>query len=495
MQADDIVLEVRDKQLQRVGTIMAKDFDFEIADLHNDVGAFTLTIASDHPMASALRTPGAGIVLAAGGITFSGPVSQPEVSVTQEDANGTLVVKGVSDTVILGDALAYPQPSNSDVTTQVVAYDEATAKAETLMHYYVSRNIGPNGSTARKNRNLIMGTDAARGTTLTKKPRFQVLGDLLNEIAAIDGLGYRVTQRDSGLVFETYATEDRRLTVRLSTLNGQLDSQTVATSAPGVTRAIVGGTGDLVARKFVEVTTPDSLSAEENWGRRIERFVDERSTNLSAELTKAGQELLADQGFSFASVQTVPVENSSLTFGTEWQLGDLVTVEVDGVELSSFVSGYVLKADADGVRLGVVLGDPNDFAQDGGMVRQLTQVTRQVDAIQRTVETKLEVVDDTGWIDLPNTVAPGNLKYRRRNGYVTVRFIATAQTASGSTYTVNTTTLPVAYRPSANSRGACDFSGYPGAMLVNSAGNVLVAHTSGALRSTIEGLVIYPAES
>lgn len=391
MRVDDIRLEVRDKTLKRVGVILPQDYDFEIADLHNNVGAYTLTIAADHPLAETLLTPGSGIILTMGGVTFSGPVNQPEYSANQENSAGKLTIKGISDSVLVADALAFPQPSNSNPATQTVAFDEATGTAEGLLHWYVDRNIGPSGSTARKNRNLTMGPNLQRGSTFAKKPRFDVLGDLLNEIASVDGMGYRIVQREDKLVFETYATEDRRLMVRLSLFNNELESQTVATSAPGVTRAIVGGLGEqMVSRKFIEVTTTDSLTAEAEWGRRIERFVDQKQTNLNAELLKAGQELLADQGFSLASVQTVPVEDSSYVIGVDYGLGDVVAIEVNDVELATIVTGYVLKVNMDGVKLGLVCGNPEDFSTDGGVVGQLSTVARRVGTLELTAASSEE---------------------------------------------------------------------------------------------------------
>lgn len=374
----------------RVGAILPEDLDITISDLHNKIGNWTIKLSNEHPMAPALRTPGAGITVTAGGLTFSGPALQPEFEASSEDGLGNVTIKGVCDKVILADALAYPQPTNPDPSTQTVGSDEVTANAETLMHSYVGGNIGPYSPVERRNPYLTLGPNLSRGAVATKRPRFPVLGDLLNEIAAVDGLGYRVVQVGPSLEFRTYQTVDRRLGVRLSMFNGELATQKVATSAPGVTRVIVGGKGDLVARKFVASTSAESLAAEALWGRRIERFVDQRSDNLTSALQQAGQELLAEQGYTYASVQAIPSEDSSLTFGVDYGLGDLITIEVEGVESTSFVSGYVLQANSDGVRLGIVLGDEDDFNELGATQRQLETVTRQVSSLERNAEASAE---------------------------------------------------------------------------------------------------------
>lgn len=103
-------------------------------------------------------------------------------------------------------------------------------------------------------------------------------------------------------------------------------------------------------------------------------------------------------------------------------------------------------------------------------------------------------IGDTGWVNLPNTLATGAVRYRVKAGWVAVEIVAVAATTSGTTYTLVTAQIPAAYRPGRNKRGACDFSGFPGTALVNANGDVLVAHSSGANRAAIEGFVTYPVE-
>jgi hypothetical protein len=103
---------------------------------------------------------------------------------------------------------------------------------------------------------------------------------------------------------------------------------------------------------------------------------------------------------------------------------------------------------------------------------------------------------DTAWIDLTNTVGAGVVQIRRKGGMVSVRMVApAAATNSGTTYTVvSSGTIPSALRPGKDSRGACDFSGFPGTLLVAPDGSVLVAQNSGALRASCVGMCVYPVE-
>lgn len=103
---------------------------------------------------------------------------------------------------------------------------------------------------------------------------------------------------------------------------------------------------------------------------------------------------------------------------------------------------------------------------------------------------------DTGWVDVANTLGGGTVKYRRRENMVTIDVVATAATNSATTYTIVAAGgIPAALRPARNKRGACDFSGFPGTLLVLPTGAVQVAHNSGAARATIEGTATYPLEA
>lgn len=380
-----ITVEVRDKVLTRLGQIRAEELSLSVTERFNNVGEWTLTIPASHPMAAALRTPGAGIIVTRddGSTLMSGPVVVPESTASANDIAGTIKVSGVTDLVLLADRLAYPQPSNTDPNTQSASHDVRTGPAETLMHAYVNANVGPAAPTARRDTRLTMGTNLARGASTTKRARFPVLGVLLSEIAAPADLGFRVVQVGGNLQFQTYAVADRTAAIRLDIANGTLASHKVAVAPPGATRVIVGGKGEAVDRDMAEVSTAASVAAETAWGRRIEQFLDRRANTL-AELTSAGLEELADKGLSQTSVQAVPAQETSMVFGVDWALGDRVTVVVEGTELTSVVTGYHLRADRDGYRIGAILGDPSGFRTDAG--GRIASVERRIANLETNAE-------------------------------------------------------------------------------------------------------------
>jgi hypothetical protein len=247
-----------------------------------------------------------------------------------------------------------------------------------------------------------MGPNLARGPVVAKSARFPVLGTLLAELAIVANLGFRVVQRGDRLVFETYAVTDRTAEVRLDVYNNTLAGHRVAISPPGATRVIVAGQGDLEDRTFLHLSTAQALAAEAQWGRRIERFVDQRNTDDRAELTQAGMEVLTDEGFTSLAVQAVPMEDTAMDFGTHWNVGDRVAVVVDGQELASTVTGYVLKTDSEGFRLGALIGDPVGFDPNAAVNKRLQRTENRVSALERHVK------DGTGGGEQPPPPGPGD---------------------------------------------------------------------------------------
>ncbi|QEQ94052.1 minor tail protein [Streptomyces phage Saftant] len=384
MKLRDLTVEVRDKSLNRLGVIRPEEMVLELEDQFNNVGTWKLTLAVEHPLTAALRTPGSGVIITGpSDILMSGPTTKNEFAATPEDPGGSVAFEGISDTCILSDYLAFPDPTNVNPSTQTLSHDIRTGNAETLLHAYVNANIGPSAPAARRKANLTMGTNLARGTIMTKSARFVVLGNLLTDIAVVDGLGFRVVQRGAVLVFETYQIADRTKTIRLDVLNNTLAGQRVAITPPSATHVIVAGQGEQEDRTFRDVTTTESLAAEADWGRRIEVFEDRRDQSEDGQLDQSGLETLAKEGFTSIAVQAVPMEDASMEFGIDWGLGDSVSVVVNDQELTSTVTGMILKATSDGFQVGVELGDATGFDAAAAYAQRVQNTENRVSQLER----------------------------------------------------------------------------------------------------------------
>lgn len=401
MDITHLTIEVRDKDLNRIGQIPMADLSLTIEDQFSNVGSWTLTLPSESPLAAILRQPGSGILvtLENGDVLMSGSTIKPEDAATSTDPNGTLTVDGLTDTVLLADRLCFPNPGNLDPAHQPLTHDKRTGTCEDLMFAYVNANIGPGAPNSadpnlgsRRDTRLQLGTNGHRGPVVTKRARFDILGNLLNELAATADLGFRIVQVGNKLEFQTFAVTDRSQSIRLDIRNNMLAGHKVATAPPSITRAIVAGqdisrdpgeTGQewRFERQFAAVSTAESRAGEAEWGRRIEVFVDKRQENGNSELIQAGKEALQNGGFSQISVQVVPMEDFFSSFGVDWHLGDHITVVVQGVEMQADITGYVLKYDSSGFRMGVTLGDTS--ALERGHARKVQSLDSRVSNLER----------------------------------------------------------------------------------------------------------------
>ena len=125
------------------------------------------------------------------------------------------------------------------------------------------------------------------------------------------------------------------------------------------------------------------MAAEDAWNRRIESFVDQRNTTDANELTQAGNEKLADGGATLTSVDVVPSSDLTMAYGSDWDLGDVVTVVVDNQEVAATVTTVSLSIGSDGVRVGATVGQPTGVDFQSVTARKTTQTAQRVNALER----------------------------------------------------------------------------------------------------------------
>ncbi len=388
MRIEDFTFEVRDENLNRLGQILPGDLvGWESVLRFNNVGVWSIEMVATVEMAQLLSTPGYGIIVTHkdAGVILSGPTISAETIYEQGDPLGVTKIMGVDDSVILADRLAYPQPSNADVATQTSAYDSVSfMQASTAMYWYVERNLKPGvASATRAIPNLTIATDTGIGSDISKSARFDVLGTLLADIAAIDGLGFDIKQVDGNLEFNVFQPTDRSGTIRMDVANQTLSKTSFGYGAPQITHAIVAGQGQGLNRQLIDVTTTDSLSAESLFARRIESFIDQRNTGDVDELTQAGLEKLADGGQTQTSVDVIPSSDITMQYGTDWNLGDKVTVVVANQEVSATVTQVSIKVESNGVFIGATVGEPNGVDFEAIVTRKQTNSATRVDALER----------------------------------------------------------------------------------------------------------------
>lgn len=360
MQLSDLTVEVRDSTLTRIGQVIPADLvGAKFVERFNAVGSWELTLRGDSAIATLLRAGGAGIILTGpSGTVMSGPTTSAVLKQTSDDPIGTWTVSGVDDSIILYDRLAYPTPGTANVTAQSSEYDSRTGLCSTVLYAYVNANIGPSAPAARRISSLTNAADLGIGSSVTYSARFESLQTVCYKLAWAAGVGFTVIQVGSGLVFTVYEPTDRSASIRLDVANNRLESSDYGYSAPEITRAIVAGDGGGASRTLIEVTTGSSTSAESVWNRRIERFVDNRSTSDTTELTVAGTAELADGGMTITGLSVSPNDVDSMLYLRDWNLGDKVSVVVGSDTIQQVVQEAAIGIAEDGVRIIATVGFP-----------------------------------------------------------------------------------------------------------------------------------------
>lgn len=360
MQIQDLTVEVRNSSYDRVGQLLLADLSGLIIVMrYNNVGSWGISLPSDHRLVDELRTPGAGIIVQIDQETiFSGYTTAAKLEQSIENPLGDWRIEGVDDSIILAERLAYPYPASADVTAQTVAYDIRNGIAETIIKGYVLDNISSSAGTVRAISNLAVEADGLRGELVSANARFDNLQELIYGLAQTGNVGFRVQQVGANLEFQVFEPVDRSQTVRMDLENGRLTKTEYGYSQPKATRIIVGGAGEAEQRIFYEGTTPESLTAETAWARRVERFVDNRGSEAEDALQQAANEALVDEGKTIVNLNVTPSDDQTMRFAKDWYLGDRVTVVVGLVESTAVVTEVGISVLPDGVRIGATVGTP-----------------------------------------------------------------------------------------------------------------------------------------
>ena len=359
MQLSELIVEVRNSSYARVGMITAADIvGAKFILRFNNIGAWNVSLRGDSPIAALLRAAGAGIIVTGpAGTIMSGPTTSATLKQSQDDPVGVWEISGVDDTVILNERLAYPDPANA-ANAQTNEYDSRGGRNSTVIYGFINRNIGPSAPAARKITNLTLTADTIFGSTVGIDARFESLGQIVRKLAQIDRIGFDIVQVGTNLVFTVFQPQDLSASIRMDIANNRLESSEYTYTAPGVTRTIVAGQGEGIDRTLVEVTTSNSTTAESTWGRRIEQFVDGRSSNDTANLTDIGTSVLNENGFTISAISVTPTDMDTMRYQLDWNLGDTIAVVVNSDTITQIVQEVGISIESDGVRIVATVGYP-----------------------------------------------------------------------------------------------------------------------------------------
>lgn len=343
----------------------------------NDVGTWELILDYRAASVPELLAEGSGIEIRRDDfVVMTGPTTR--LKRDRADDKNLLTISGVDDNVWFQRRVAHPQPASTAPPYSTVDDDARSGVGSTIIWQYVNVNLGPGAITPRQLPTLTMATDPLVGATVSGKARYDILLDLIQDLAIAAGdLGFRIVQVDDGLEFQVYEPEDKSSSVVLSEGFGNISSFSYERTAPDYTYVYGGGDGEGKLRTIVEGSDPEGLAT---WGR-IERLVDARQQDTGPSVSQQITTALAENSEK-TSLDVTPVETTNLKYGTHYQLGDIVSVVVDGVVVSDIVRQVEIKLTPDGPQeLTPVLGTPgrSDLITLFRAVRDLAARTRNLE--------------------------------------------------------------------------------------------------------------------
>lgn len=329
-----------------------------------------------------VRNPAPAAGIPVGYVLMSGPVEKPgqyRWSV-DDDPVGALKVQFASNELYLAERLTYPDPGNAANAQTVSTFVINGLVAETALRQLVNMNIGPGALAARRHPLVVIGAlsgPVAAGTAVTYSTRLEALTDALRNVALAGGdLTWRLRDTGTTLSFEVYPGQVRNGAV-FSRQRGNLRTVDTDPSAPQATVAVVGGSGTGASRALYEVAPVTE------W-RRMEAFVNQSSTSVTAELTTAAATELADKGAK-AGLTATAVDPGGVGYGARYQIGDLVPVEdAGGLLRTDRVTAVRVQADAGGpITYTPTIGGDSDIT-DPATLRLLRDLLRRVAKTERT---------------------------------------------------------------------------------------------------------------
>jgi len=374
-----------DGGLTPIGQPLTRFTKLEVVQRFNEPDSISLTLPALSPWLGLAQPGNRVVVIRDGGILSAGPIEFPGALTWDADDDeyadpGQVVVSSTDDSVWLGCRVTYPDPAHA-ANAQTAAFYTNTANAEVAMRDLVTKNAASGAPlTVRRVPNLVLGSLASVGSSVSVRTRFEPLSDALRSAAlAGGGLGYRVVQDSGQLKFEVYQPTDRSGSVRFSRGLRNLRAIRYQAAGPTTTVAIVGGDGTGSTRTVVERINSSAVAV---WGR-IETFVNDSSSSTT-DLNQSGDEALATGG-ERAQLSVRAIDTPLQRFGVDYQLGDKVTVEIyPGLELSDVVRAVTITATPNGGEVVEPQIGTDSTSSEPAYVRKLRELDRRLGFVEAT---------------------------------------------------------------------------------------------------------------
>jgi len=304
---------------------------------------------------------GSSTIVYAGTTHPTGTVDGGVQSATGPD--GTVyTLTGVDMFGNLDTRFVYPDPSQHPTGSWPAGSDDRTGPASTVAAGYLNANAGP---TAPLTNRRIVGleiVDPGVGSTVSWTGRGQPVGQLVGQICRSGLIVCRPSMPTAGTQRYTFTTPtDRRDSTVIvdRTLGGTINTRNATASA---TYVVAAGTGTGQARAFVAADN-GAIGFD-----RVERIYDVSVLSDPTSLLAAAEGELAVRAAQSGSALQEPV-NLGVTYPTDFDVGDTISIEVDGVRRVGPVSAVAFDISPSRATIVPIQGDTSTDDQTAQLRR------------------------------------------------------------------------------------------------------------------------------
>ncbi|WP_336715326.1 Gp37-like protein [Arthrobacter sp. USHLN218] len=320
----------------------------------NAIGEASVTVKSSHQDAHKLAEPGTRLVL-----TFrdrplmSGPVRLRSGS--GPGRQGELTFSLQSDERVLWNFLGYQNPEGTATKTGQAVRERLELKgpAEWVLKEFWRRNV-----MARAVFPVGMAPILNRGNSITVNTRMHILAEQILPAWVNSGLGFEVVQRDGKLTLDVF--EPRLYPNALTEASRVITAWSFNDAGPEVTRVVVAGQGEGIAREYYAQT--DAV-LESIYGDTIETHVDARDT-ADGETHQQRAAITLAEGAPKGTVAIELAETGNFRYGTPAgvNVGDIVTARFGpGVEITDVLQEVKIDhTPGDGLKITSQIGRSDD---------------------------------------------------------------------------------------------------------------------------------------
>jgi hypothetical protein len=396
--SDLVWVEIIDKNLVSQGPVQFVNITATL--YYNAVGSWTITVPYSDALWNIMMAGDFFVSVNWRGLfTFGGKCEQPGYTDSIPGATGSAISSGPFITLsgadwlgLIANRIAYPAPGSAWSAQTASATDPVTASPlETALKHYVTANAGSGAIASRRIALLDVAASTGRGANVSYTVKFGSgvdlnLMDVLRTLIASSGngnaMGIQVTRNASThrLLFDVYIPRDLSGKAWFSRDLGNLTAIAFNLVDPTVTDALVQGSGT----NFIQV----SASAKTAFNQ-VEVFNDSSSETVVANLNATAQQAILS-GAAGPTLTATLADTPFLTFGRDYRLGDIVTIEVrPGAVYSDVITSVTLTADprqTPAIAAVPTVGqNANATATDQSIIGQLTARIR---ALEKKLATK-----------------------------------------------------------------------------------------------------------